>query len=133
MGKTPIGIAFSKIAGMMSGGVQNHGFKGISVNSMKAPKFLMGDGGWERIVWAPMDVKMEIADVIPEEIYDKVATEEDCIDAKSLEAFLREKKHPIVEKYWKKGKPVAMKVPLPGYLWPGDKDPSLSYDAVGVG
>ena len=126
MGKTHIGIPFSKIAGMMSGGVQNHGFKGISILSMKAPKFLQGDGGWNRIVWVPKDIKMEIADAIPEEIYEKVATEEDASDAKALEAFLREKKHPVTEKYWKEGKPVPLKVPLPGYEWPDE--PAPKYD-----
>ncbi|MFC1944217.1 CO dehydrogenase/CO-methylating acetyl-CoA synthase complex subunit beta [Chloroflexota bacterium] len=117
-GQTPIGLPFSKIAGVMSGGIQNHGFKGVSLRSIKSPKFLMGDGGWDRIVWAPKDVKMEIADSIPEEVYDKIATEEDCIDPTELEAFLSEKKHPIVEKYWKDGKPVPLDLPMPGEDWP---------------
>jgi acetyl-CoA decarbonylase/synthase complex subunit beta len=120
MGQTPIGLSFSKIAGLMSGGVQNHGFKGISVYGMKAPKFLQGDGGWNRIVWMPKDLKLEIADAIPEEVYDKIATEEDCVDVKELEKFLREKKHPVVEKYWKDGKPVPIRLPLPGHDWPDE-------------
>ena len=101
----------------MSGGVQNHGFKGISVNSMREPRFLQGDGGWERIVWVPKELKVEIADSIPEEVYDKIATEEDAIDPADLEKWLREKKHPIVEKYWKDGKPVPLNVPLPNQPW----------------
>ena len=101
----------------MSGGSQNHGFKGVSVLNIKSPTFAMGDGGWNRIVWLPKDVKTEVADAIPEEIYDKIATEEDCIDVKELENFLREKKHPIVEQYWKDGKPVPVKLPLPGRDW----------------
>ena len=117
MGNTPIGMPFSKMAGLMSGGVQNHGFKGISYRTIKSPKFCQGDGGWDRIVWIPKDVKVECADAIPEEVYDKVATEEDCVDAEGLEKFLIEKKHPIVEKYWKEGKPVPIKVPLPGREW----------------
>jgi acetyl-CoA decarbonylase/synthase complex subunit beta len=113
-------VPFSKIAGMMSGGVQNHGFKGISVSAMREPRFLQGDGGWDRIVWMPKDVKMEVADAIPEEVYDKIATEEDCIDPADLENWLREKKHPIVEKFWKDGKPVPLKLPLPNEPWPDE-------------
>ena len=119
-GQTPIGLPFSKIAGIMSGGIQNHGFKGLSVQSMRSPKFLMGDGQWDRIVWMPKDVKMEAADAIPEEVYEKIATEEDCIEASDLEEFLRQKKHPIVAKYWKDGKPVPLEVPLPGEDWPSE-------------
>ena len=98
MGSTPIGIPFSKIAGLMSGGVQNHGFKGISIFGMRTPAFLQGDGGWNRIVWIPKGVKEEIADAIPEEVYDALATEEDAVDVKDLENFLREQKPPITEK-----------------------------------
>lgn len=116
-GNTPLGIPFSKLAGLMSGGVQNHGFKGISVASMREPRFLQGDGGWERIVWMPKDVKMEIADCIPEEAYDKIATEEDATDPVDLEKWLREKKHPIVERYWKDAKPVPLNLPLPNQYW----------------
>ncbi|MEK7847441.1 MAG: CO dehydrogenase/CO-methylating acetyl-CoA synthase complex subunit beta [Chloroflexota bacterium] len=117
-GPTPIGIPFSKIAGMMSGGAQNHGFKGISVLTIRSPKFLQGDGAWDRIVWMPKTLKLEVADVVPEEVYDKIATEEDCIDTAELKDFLIKKKHPIVEKFWKNGEPHPLEVPLPGEDWP---------------
>lgn len=116
-GDTPIGLSFSKIAGMMSGGAQNHGFKGISVLTIRSPKFLMGDGGWNRIVWMPKTLKLEVADAIPEEVYEKIATEEDAIDPAQLEEFLRQKKHPVVEKFWKEKKPQPLAVPLPGEDW----------------
>ena len=115
---TPIGLPFSKIAGIMSGGVQNHGFKGISYRAVKSPKFVIGDGGWNRVVWMQKDMKTELADAIPEEVYEKIATDEDCTDAKDLENFLRQKKHPITVKYWKEGRPVPLKIPLPGRDWP---------------
>ena len=105
---------------MMSGGVQNHGFKGISVGAMREPKFLRGDGGWDRIVWMPKNVKTEIADAIPEEVYDKIATEEDCTDPAELEGWLREKGHPVVNRYWKEGNPVPLKLPAPNESWPDD-------------
>jgi acetyl-CoA decarbonylase/synthase complex subunit beta len=117
-GLTPLGIRFSTLAGHICGGAQNHGGKGVSVRSMKLPNFLAGDGGWDRIIWMPKDLKREIADGIPEEIYDKIATEDDAVEADDLKAFLQEKKHPIVEKFWKDGEPVPLKVPLPGEDWP---------------
>jgi acetyl-CoA decarbonylase/synthase complex subunit beta len=121
-GLTPLGIPFSKMAGMVSGGAQNHGFKGISVRGMRDKDFLIGDGGWNRIVWIPKDLKTEIADAIPEEVYDKIATEEDAIDPKDLKEFLRQKKHPVTEKYWKDNEPQPLELPLPGYDWPGEEE-----------
>lgn len=104
----------------MSGGVQNHGFKGVSANSMREPRFLQGDGGWDRVVWMPKDVKTEVADSIPEEVYDKIATEEDCIEPADLEKWLRDKKHPITRRFWKEGKPVPLDLPAPNGLWPDE-------------
>jgi len=117
IGVTPLGIKFSRLAGMISGGSQNHGNKGISVRSIQSKTFLKGDGGWNRIVWMPADMKREVAEYIPEEIYDKIATEEDTIDPIELKEFLKKKKHPIVEKFWKNGEPQPLKVPLPGADW----------------
>ena len=120
-GFLPLGIRFSTLAGFMSGGEQNHGFKGCSLRSIMMKDFLRGDGGWNRIVWIPKDVKLEIAEAIPEEVYDKIATEEDCIEPSDLKEFLRQKKHPIVEKFWKNGEPQPITVPAPGDSWPEDE------------
>jgi acetyl-CoA decarbonylase/synthase complex subunit beta len=113
------GLKFSGIAGMISGGTQFHGFKGLSVRGMRSKKFLQGDGGWNRIVWIPKDLKLELANAIPEEVYDKIATEEDVLDVVELEKFLKDKGHPVVEKYWKNGKPQSVEVPPPGADWEG--------------
>jgi acetyl-CoA decarbonylase/synthase complex subunit beta len=116
-GETPMGLTFPKIASIISGGAQNHGFLGISVRGIRQPAFLQGDGGWDRIVWMPKDVKIEISDGIPEEIYEKIATEEDTIDPLELKAFLEKKRHPIIEKYWKNRKPQPLDVPPAGADW----------------
>ena len=121
-GDTPLGISFSKMAGLVSGGAQNHGFKGISVRGMRDRDFLVGDGGWERIVWVPKDLKMEIADAVPEEVYEKIATEEDAIAPDELKEFLSQKKHPVTEKYWKDGEPEPLTLPMPGHDWLGEED-----------
>ena len=117
-GETPLGIPFSTLAGFMSGGEQNHGFKGLSVANMMMKDLLRGDGGWSRVVWMPKDLKLEIADAIPEEVYERIPTEEDCIDPDDVVEFLKEKKHPIVTKFWNNGEPEAVTIPRPSQPWP---------------
>ena len=97
-GETPFGLPFSSLAGQCSGGKQVPGFVGISIAYMKSPKFLQGDGGWERVVWLPKELKERVKDAIPAELYDKIATEEDAKTTDELIKFLKEKGHPIVKK-----------------------------------
>lgn len=118
-GETPIGLRFSTLAGMISGGAQNHGFRGISIRGiLQNDTWVAGDGSWNRIVWLPKDLKLEVAQAIPEEIYDKLATEEDAADVVKLKEFLIQKKHPIVEKFWKNSEPQPLKIPAPNDDWP---------------
>ena len=104
----------------MSGGEQNHGFKGISARNVAMRDFLRGDGGWGRIVWMPKDLKLEVADSIPEEVYDKIATEEDATDPDDLLEFLKKVEHPIVHKFWVNGEPEPLEVPRPSEPWTED-------------
>ncbi len=67
---------------------------------MRSPKFLLADGGWERVVWIPKEVKERVGDFIPKELYDKMPTEEEAKTIEELKKFLEEKQHPIVER-WK--------------------------------
>jgi acetyl-CoA decarbonylase/synthase complex subunit beta len=119
-GDTPLGVPFSTLAGFMSGGEQNHGFKGISLRNMAMKHFLSDDGGWDRIVWMPKTVKEEVADIVPEELFDKIATEDDVIDPDELKEWLRKKDHPIVRKYWSQtgGEPDPLNLPPPSSPWP---------------
>lgn len=119
---TPLGLAFSKLAGLTSGGFQNHGFYACAFNTIKERKFLHGDGGWHRIVWLPAYLKKDIARSIPEEVYDKIATEDDCTDPKELKEYLKKVEHPIVKEFWKDGEPEAVTVAAPGEMYPGDED-----------
>ena len=97
-GETPLGLPFSSIAGQCSGGKQVPGFVGVSIGYMLSPKFLKGDGGWNRVVWLPKELKERVKEAIPKDLYDKIATEEDVKSVDELIEFLKEKKHPIVEK-----------------------------------
>ncbi|MFO7962292.1 MAG: CO dehydrogenase/CO-methylating acetyl-CoA synthase complex subunit beta [Desulfobacterales bacterium] len=121
-GDTPLGINFSKMAGYMSGGNQNHGSMGLSARTPKSKKFLQGDGGWKRVVWMPKEFKVLLADCIPEEIYDKIATEEVSIEPNEIKEFLKRVEHPIIKEFWKEGEPVPLKIPGPNEEWPGEEN-----------
>jgi len=93
------GLAFSTMANQTGGGKQVEGFNGIAIEYMRSPKFLQADGGWNRMVWLPSNVKEKIQDAIPPELKDKIATEKDATNTTELKAFLKEHGHPVVEKW----------------------------------
>jgi len=94
------GLPFSTIADSTAGGRQIDGFHGISIEYMRSPKFLQADGGWNRVVWVPSEVKERVKEFIPKDIVDKIATEKEATNIEELKKFLREKAHPVVER-WK--------------------------------
>ncbi len=100
-GTTVNGLPFSTLADSTAGGRQIDGFHGLSIEYMRSPKFLDADGGWNRIVWLPKEIKDRVKDFIPNEVVEKIATEESVQDIDSLKTFLKEKNHPIVAKWQK--------------------------------
>jgi acetyl-CoA decarbonylase/synthase complex subunit beta len=94
------GLTFSALADSTAGGRQVDGFHGISFEYMRSPKFLQADGSWNRIVWMPESAKERVKQFIPAELVDKVATENNVSNIEQLATFLREKNHPVVER-WK--------------------------------
>jgi acetyl-CoA decarbonylase/synthase complex subunit beta len=94
------GLGFSTLADSTAGGRQVDGFHGISIEYMRSPKFLQADGGWDRVVWLPKEVKERVKDFIPAELLDKVATEEEAKTIDELKTFLKERNRPVVER-WK--------------------------------
>jgi acetyl-CoA decarbonylase/synthase complex subunit beta len=95
-------LKFSTMAGETGGGRQIFGFFGIGIEYLRSKKFLRADGGFNRVVWMPKKLKERVKDAIPEELYDKIATEEDVKDINELKRFLVEKAHPIVKR-WEEG------------------------------
>ncbi|MDD1665673.1 MAG: CO dehydrogenase/CO-methylating acetyl-CoA synthase complex subunit beta [Methanomicrobiales archaeon] len=93
------GLPFTTMAESTAGGRQVDGFHGISIEYMRSPKFLQADGGYQRVVWMPKEVKDRVKDFIPKELVDRIATEEDARTIDDLKAFLKEKGHPIVERF----------------------------------
>jgi acetyl-CoA decarbonylase/synthase complex subunit beta len=98
-GATVNGLPFSTLADSTAGGRQIDGFHGMSLEYMRSSKFFAADGGWNRVVWVPKEVKEKVKDFIPKDIIDKIATEDDAKSIDDLKAFLTEKKHPIVAKW----------------------------------
>ncbi len=105
------GLAFSTLADSTAGGRQVDGFHGISIEYMRSPKFLQADGGWNRVVWMPKEVKDRVKDFMPVEIVDKVATEEEAKTIEELKIFLKEHNHPIVEQWTEEA--IAIEEALP--------------------
>jgi acetyl-CoA decarbonylase/synthase complex subunit beta len=97
-GETPLGIPFSSMAGQCSGGKQVEGFTGLSLEYMRSPKFLQADGAYERIVWMPNEIKVSLEGFIPDEMFDKIPTEEDAGSVNEIKSYLKDKDHPILER-----------------------------------
>jgi acetyl-CoA decarbonylase/synthase complex subunit beta len=98
-GETVNGLNFVTISDLTAGGRQVDGFHGLSIEYMRSPKFLQADGGWERVVWIPKDIMDRIGEFIPEDIKPKIATEDDAMDLDTLENWLQDKDHPIIDRW----------------------------------
>jgi acetyl-CoA decarbonylase/synthase complex subunit beta len=98
-GETVNGLNFVTISDLTAGGKQIDGFHGLSIEYMRSPKFLDADGGWDRVVWIPQEIKERIQDYMPPEVVPMIPTESDVSDLESLKTWLIEKGHPIVERW----------------------------------
>lgn len=94
VGDTVTGTRFSSMATEASGGAQKEGFLGMAISYLRSPKFIISDGGWTRVVWIPKAIKEEVKDCIPEDMYGKIATEEDVKNVDELVEFLQKVEHP---------------------------------------
>ena len=61
-GMTPLGMTFPEMASMTGGGVQTPGFMGHGKHFISSKKFMKAEGGIERIVWMPKELKEFIAE-----------------------------------------------------------------------
>ncbi len=98
-GETVNGLSFVTISDLTAGGRQVDGFHGLSIEYMRSPKFMVADGGWDRVVWMPMEIKERIKEFMPPEIVPKIATEDEVSSVDELKTFLKAQGHPIVEKW----------------------------------
>ena len=93
----PNGLTFSTMAGQIGGGKQVIGFLGIGMSYFRSKKFIQADGGWYRVVWMPKELKQKVINYIPEDMRDKIATEEDAKSIEELIEFLKRVDHPVVK------------------------------------
>jgi acetyl-CoA decarbonylase/synthase complex subunit beta len=85
------------MAGQTGGGKQVKGFLGVGIAYFRSKKFIQADGGWYRVVWMPKELKERVAKYIPEDIRDKIATEENAKTIEELKEFLKKVDHPVVK------------------------------------
>jgi len=92
------GMSFPAMAGFCGGGKQVEGFLGIGIEYIKSRKFLKADGGLTRVVWMNKSLKEKVKDAIPNELYDKIATENEAKNLEELKLFLKKVNHPLLRK-----------------------------------
>ena len=104
-GMTPLGMTFPELASMTGGGVQTPGFMGHGKHFIASKKFMKAEGGVERIVWMPKDLKEQVAEKLnktAQELYgienftDMIGDETIATDPETLLEFLTEKGHPAL-------------------------------------
>ena len=103
-GMTPSGMTFSTLAGTIGGGAQSPGFAGISKNYILSDRFLQGEGGIERLVWMPSQLKEELKPrLVPllmakghPDLFDKIADETTAATIEDLTDFLTRVGHPAL-------------------------------------
>ena len=104
-GMTPAGMTFGELASCTGGGVQTPGYMGHGRHFISSKKFIAAEGGIERIVWMPKELKDDVAERLNKtafELYgienfiDLVADETITTDGEELLNWLTEKNHPVL-------------------------------------
>ena len=104
-GMTPAGMTFGELASCTGGGVQTPGYMGHGRHFISSKKFIHAEGGIERIVWMPKELKDDVGERLnktAKELYgidnftDMIADETICTDCDALYEFLQEKNHPVL-------------------------------------
>ena len=103
-GVTPSGMTFSTLAGTIGGGAQTPGFAGISKNYILSDRFLQGEGGIERLVWMPSQLREELKTRLEKKLteqglsgfFDKIADETTAQTIEDLMTFLEKVQHPAL-------------------------------------
>ena len=104
-GMTPAGMTFGELASCTGGGVQTPGYMGHGRHFISSKKFIHAEGGIERIVWMPKELKDDVGERLnktAKELYgidnftDMIADETICTDCDALLEFLQEKNPPVL-------------------------------------
>ena len=104
-GMTPAGMTFGELASCTGGGVQTPGYMGHGRHFISSKKFISAEGGIERIVWMPKELKDDVGERLNKtamELYgienftDYIADETITSDCEELLNWLTEKNHPVL-------------------------------------
>ena len=104
-GMTPVGMTFGELASMTGGGVQTPGFMGHGRHFIGSKKFMSAEGGVERIVWMPKELKDDVADRLNKTVKelsgidnftDMFCDETIATESEAVLEFLTEKGHPAL-------------------------------------
>jgi len=104
-GMTPAGMTFGELASCTGGGVQTPGYMGHGRHFIASKKFISAEGGIERIVWMPKELKDDVGERLNktafqlygiENFTDLVADETITTDGEELLNWLTEKNHPVL-------------------------------------
>lgn len=104
-GITPVGMTFGELASMTGGGVQTPGFMGHGRHFISSKKFMSAEGGIERIVWMPKELKDDVAPRLnktAKELFgvdnftDMICDETIATESEAVLKFLQEKNHPAL-------------------------------------
>ena len=104
-GMTPAGMTFGELASCTGGGVQTPGYMGHGRHFISSKKFIAAEGGIERIVWMPRELKEDVAERLnktAKELYgienfaDMIADETVTADPEELLNWLTERNHPVL-------------------------------------
>ncbi len=104
-GMTPAGMTFGELASCTGGGVQTPGYMGHGRHFISSKKFIAAEGGIERIVWMPKELKDDVGERLnktAQELYgidnftDYIADETVTTDCEELLNWLTEKGHPVL-------------------------------------
>ena len=131
IGATANGMKFSQLAVQAGGGQQIEGFLGIGILWFYSRKFILADGGWDRMVWLPSTLKERINDAIPKELFDKIPSEKDVKNIYELKNFLKEKNHPIVKRWEEAEEEAEEEIEIP-YIFSDIPLPSISYTKISL-
>ena len=104
-GMTPSGMTFGELASCTGGGVQTPGYMGHGRHFIASKKFCSAEGGIQRIVWMPKELKDDVGERLnatAKELYgienfcDFVADETVTTDCEELFGWLSENGHPVL-------------------------------------
>ncbi len=104
-GMTPVGMTFGELASCTGGGVQTPGYMGHGRHFISSKKFISAEGGAQRIVWMPKELKEDVGEKLNKtalELYgienftDYIADETITSDCEELLDWLSEQGHPVL-------------------------------------